>query len=633
MNYLLLFSLSPVQSFIAQARKTQDLFGGSKILSELVRDATNVVGEENVIFPNLKVKSLPNRFIAKLENQTEAAVMEKGKALSIQVKTSWVSKINQILQEKKLTKPAGFDDQTEDFWDVNWVALPYTDETYASTFEELNVLLGEVKNIRNTEQFEYQVLKESSFGEKGRKCSIDGERNVKFYRQSDGQKTKDNLAIRNKTLFAKENEILPYEPNGGLSLKYLQPGEGLSAVSLAKRFFGDEEDNPRSYFESTADISLLRVIDYLWQNHMERYMKFCEPFRKLQSVFNAQVLFEENLTAKYFKKQGYQKLLVREGDNLIVPNSIKEERKALERLAKDAPGKYKFTKYYAVVVFDGDEMGKWMGGENLNHKDQLPTFHKALSEKLGGFANTARIIIEGKSKEKPRRGCDIYAGGDDFLGLVNINYLFPVLSELRLAFDKEVNQPLQTSFGFKRDLTFSAGVAIAHYKTPLNIVLNRARKMEEFAKSTVGRDAFAIALMKHSGESHEVGFKWMHQRTLAFNNNEAYHTNAGYLLFLSKQLRDNFSRKFLKNLDREFHLLTPEFLEKNPEMMEVELSRLLKRSCLPKSKDGKKKEAADKALQTDKVAEALSMLNSGKAEFIQTLHMLDFVHRQLDENL
>lgn len=36
MEHLFLFTISPVQSFIAQARKTQDLYAGSLLLSELI---------------------------------------------------------------------------------------------------------------------------------------------------------------------------------------------------------------------------------------------------------------------------------------------------------------------------------------------------------------------------------------------------------------------------------------------------------------------------------------------------------------------------------------------------------------------------------------------------------------------
>ncbi|NPA53826.1 MAG: hypothetical protein GXO21_04085 [Aquificae bacterium] len=38
-EYLFIFTITPVQSFIAQARKTRDLHAGSRILSELIKKA------------------------------------------------------------------------------------------------------------------------------------------------------------------------------------------------------------------------------------------------------------------------------------------------------------------------------------------------------------------------------------------------------------------------------------------------------------------------------------------------------------------------------------------------------------------------------------------------------------------
>ena len=65
-QHLLLFTISPVQSFIAQARKTGDLYAGSLILSDLINFAINKANELNpsfeLIFPNKDLASKPNRF-------------------------------------------------------------------------------------------------------------------------------------------------------------------------------------------------------------------------------------------------------------------------------------------------------------------------------------------------------------------------------------------------------------------------------------------------------------------------------------------------------------------------------------------------------------------------------------------
>ena len=69
---------------------------------------------------------------------------------------------------------------------------------------------------------------------------------------------------------------------------------------------------------------------------------------------------------------------------------------------------------------------------------------------------------------------------------------------LREKFDKMVSEPLKKAGSSRMNqvnLTFSAGVVIAHIKTPLSEVLNWARKMEHEAKEFWDgtKDAFSIA--------------------------------------------------------------------------------------------------------------------------------------------
>src|SRR5579884_515716 len=73
---MLLFSLGPVQSFIAQARKTRDLWFGSYLLSILMEAAMKGM-EQVLIFPAKPViegniPDLPNKYIATFNTYEEA---------------------------------------------------------------------------------------------------------------------------------------------------------------------------------------------------------------------------------------------------------------------------------------------------------------------------------------------------------------------------------------------------------------------------------------------------------------------------------------------------------------------------------------------------------------------------------
>jgi CRISPR-associated protein Cmr2 len=224
-------------------------------------------------------------------------------------------------------------------------------------------------------------------------------------------------------------------------------------------------------------------------------------------------------------------------------------RKAAEEILKIKP-----SKYYALIAMDGDHMGQWVSGQkgpellkllhpkvaaalvdDPNMKDLLcrqrplgPTLHRALTAAQKNFAlQVVRQIVE-----EEHVGKLIYAGGDDVLAFVPISELLPVLRKLRWlcsgervddlshnsklegvgeGFATRVNSPNDRRrfmlLGSKFSL--SAGVAIVHHTHPFSHAVEEAyRAMKEHAKKELGRNAFAIHLMKRSGEPLEVGAKW-----------------------------------------------------------------------------------------------------------------------------
>src|SRR5438876_203970 len=68
----------------------------------------------------------------------------------------------------------------------------------------------------------------------------------------------------------------------------------------------------------------------------------------------------------------------------------------------------------------------------------------------------------------------------------------------------------------------SVGIAIAHFKSPLQDVVREAQRAEKRAKRALdngglGRSAVAITLMKRSGETIEWGCQWNSRGLDAFN--------------------------------------------------------------------------------------------------------------------
>jgi CRISPR-associated protein Cmr2 len=64
---VLVFSLGPVQSFIAEARRAADLFVGSTILSELAKAAAQTIGTTKLVYPApVTGVNVPNVLVAVL---------------------------------------------------------------------------------------------------------------------------------------------------------------------------------------------------------------------------------------------------------------------------------------------------------------------------------------------------------------------------------------------------------------------------------------------------------------------------------------------------------------------------------------------------------------------------------------
>jgi CRISPR-associated protein Cmr2 len=285
------------------------------------------------------------------------------------------------------------------------------------------------------------------------------------------------------------------------------------------------------------------------------------------------------MTEKYLKKNGYE---------------IKSDVCTLEQLRANAFSDSEISSYYALVAFDGDNMGKFLSGDTSVFKGKdLIKFQGDLSTYLSQFAETVETYFH-----KTNKGSVVYTGGDDFLGFVNLVSLFEVMEWLREAFHTLVSKRLSED-GFFQDninFTFSAGIAIAHYKTPLGMVLSKARKLEKTAKDEGGRDAFAIGVMKKSGESHETTYKWELGEGLKYW--KAIQDLVGFFE------RGICSETFVRNLAREFYMLKD--ADGNiPDngMVKLELSRLVKKSMTLEGKP-----------ETSKVKETIETLLISKTK-------------------
>ncbi|EKQ67329.1 CRISPR-associated protein Cas10/Cmr2, subtype III-B [Leptolyngbyaceae cyanobacterium JSC-12] len=156
----LLFTIGPVQAFISAARRTQDLWAGSYLLSYLNWAAIEVIAEaigpDAVIFPNLYgqplcdrwlsqkgivalpraedliLPSLPNRFLAivprdqgaNLAKQAEARLRSQWREITQAVK----SDLEQLFNNNPPAWSRTWERQTENLFEVYWQVYPWRPE-------------------------------------------------------------------------------------------------------------------------------------------------------------------------------------------------------------------------------------------------------------------------------------------------------------------------------------------------------------------------------------------------------------------------------------------------------------------------------------------------------------------------
>ena len=706
---LFLFTICPVQSFIGQARKTQDLYWGSFILSYLcwcgIKKVAEKYGADCIIFPdihkqplcdlwlateekinpedsqiqNIYTPTIPNRFLAVLPEKEFQKLKNIGVEVEKAVRKEWNEIVKTVFEQLKDKKPIyrpdienEFEKQINTFFEIYWIAVPFENEL-EKAIEKLKMVLSEektnaIENIINFVQKQgsyppnvghlysgYYTLTEKALGmrknirnfeqiaEKGRKCSICGERNVLFYRRSDTEQNLDKL--KQRKLFTEKALIF----DEGLSLRYLQPGEGLCGVCMVKRmaelYFENYFKEKSPDFPSTAKIALLHWLKELKEKQKE--------YKHLFPFFDDQLYFEENLTLGYLKKQGYARN-DKEAEDLAL--NAKEKLEELKNSTK-----LKQTPYYALLMLDGDNMGKWLAGEftpeidkiyhskvweNLSNdfKEELknaiknrlmtPALHGALSQALKNYA----LYFVKEIVEKDGLGRLVYAGGDDVLAFVNLHALFDVMIKLRAAFSGHIkcengkiipdftieasgfvekNGKIFTLLGPRA--TASCGVVIAHYKTPLSEVLKQAREMERWAKDIPEKDAFAIAVLKHSGKIHKTRWKWQVK--------EEKEGTLGIAKEVLNCLREEIvSPHFVRVLRSEFEPLLGRDRElkseiKIPSLFKEEIKRTLGRSL-------KKQEKKD---VINSLLEKLAKLKpyKGTDNFLNLLEIIVFLYREI----
>ncbi len=525
------FTLGPVQSFVAQARRTRDFWAGSFILSWLSSVAIaciekqggsikfpapdgaymrSLYGTASAQDPWPQQGSIPNRFMATTAEVpagfhpewVNQAVQDAWAALA---QTVWDGDLQGQPGTTRATR-AIWERQISSCWEISWVL--------SDTQAQLN-LLDRRKNWRNA------VLPQ----EPGHKCMM-----------MEGWQELSGVEHTNMQEVNRFWEPLRLSGKTGIRSD-LGEAEHLCAIAFVKRRFSRyfaqvSVDLPGSLGQvfgwhvpsAVPSVAFLASATWLAQVIDKAPAQAFADFHQAACLLTdhgevahvgagtgAQDAFEIDIrcvaqAAKNASSRGFNRRWAGLDGQVYFESALEnhsrtfganlgaaaqQTARALRNLTQ-AAGMGKPSPYYAILLMDGDQLGKHMG-------DQAK--HIPISQALNQFTNGAGDIV------RAHNGFLIYAGGDDLLALLPLEDALPAAAQLQAMYKDAFAQ--QSLPGKPIDSTLSGAIEFVHFRTPLTRVLQDAHGLlDGVAKEKTGRNAIAVRVWKPSGLALQWSMPW-----------------------------------------------------------------------------------------------------------------------------
>ena len=483
------FTLGPVQGFVAQARRTRDLWAGSYLLSYLAGRAM-LAAKAEISFPSVaddplmkalegekpgkndqaaQVGSLPNRFVVEAEDATAGARAVEA------VRDAWQGIAQAVWKEyvKGVASEATEDiwqRQHRSFWDCSWV------------LGDDDRLLDQRKNLRV----------HFPPDEPGEKCTVCGER-----QEISGLGLGSAGSRRDM-----RNWWSAFRKSAGLSTLELRENERLCAICLTKRLFPKVSRKAIGWEVPTGfpSVAYMAAVDWIKSvldqaenasvaGAVQAFVEACNRARVGSSEKETRIRgISERLAGKsdvwgkfvdldgaVFHEDAIRNSSYGADDKNKLVSALKDIQKATGRVA---------SPFYAMLLMDGDSMGRLLGGRSNEEK-------KKISAALGAFSRRVPEIV------RQHDGRLIYCGGDDVFALLPLARAVDCARACREAYLDAFRK--QASF-VGPEGTISGAIVYAHFHVPLTTVVRGShRLLDEVAKEKTGRDALACQVFKPGG--------------------------------------------------------------------------------------------------------------------------------------
>jgi CRISPR-associated protein Cmr2 len=495
MKTLFAFTFSPVQDFIAEARRAQDLLAGSVLLTSLSKAVLRAMesgGAELIYPPKASVPDAPNKLLVALpEAMTpqQAAALAQGAfdgQWAVHVREGHTAASNWLTDKGPATDALWeeiWQRQVKGHWQTFWAAAPLQD-AHGDAVRRVNTLLDTAKRTRPFVQR----------AESGMKDTLSGTRSALLSGAFDSARSYW-ASVATHTPRTRQFNPARLRPEGR---------ERLDALGVIKRFGVDGETR----LQSIVSVSSVASADWLAEactkfpqmvvehrNAVRTLLAGSEDFFRVRNhdlwPFDGDLLYRET----FVERRLQQEFGLEHPD----PAHLQAAHGTLKALYGAMGGRP--SNYYGVLVMDGDNMGARVDGCKTMQA------HREFSEQLSKFAAEVPQLLA------PFQGQVIYAGGDDVLALLPLANSIPCAAHLAETFAKITNEHV------------SAGIALVHHTSPLDDALNRARAAERVAKRQDGKNSLAVFANKRSGGQIEAVACW-DQLALFMNAVKAFGSTA-----------------------------------------------------------------------------------------------------------
>lgn len=503
-KYLVTFSVGPVQGFIASARRSRDLWGGSWLLSELSKACAKSLKDSGatLIFPHIQNNNdLNENSEFSVGNKIQVIIAADNlEQLKSHINAAKQATHQRFRKEVKSAKNAlgGFDNQLRlDIWNtqandhhddyveiqVAWAKID-GDNGYHDAVQKVGRVLASRKATRD---FKPSATTPYQPERMIPKSSLDGMRETVI--QEDKQ-IKDNLRKKLSLSSSEQLDVAGVVKRLGFGEKAEQftPITRVMAHAWLKQIAQKEPQALEQLKETYNKLVDLNIATRVTGNIDSQSQKSIYS----QFPYDAQLLYPSRLEVEFKKWQGAEADVT---ENLTI---LKD---TLHPLFKKYGEPYR---YGVLLLADGDRMGELLDKANTQAEHQQIT--QALSDFAGKVAQTMRAS----------NGHCIYAGGDDVLGFVPLDTAYNCADSLQQLFAHSLKQ-VASSLGVEKSPTLSVGLAICHIMTPLSVIRELAQQAEKYAKgdhidesksTEQRRNALGILLSVRSGNDTKLRFNW-----------------------------------------------------------------------------------------------------------------------------